>query len=102
MYEAARGTQRPHRPRPQQLTIAGSAPAVAPAPLVVGVLIAKGIPTDPQAPVNSPITGGGQRAGLLRAEWRRRGHTAMRRLRTARAGTARSARRCATACARRA
>ncbi|MFJ6718245.1 MULTISPECIES: hypothetical protein [unclassified Streptomyces] len=101
-YEAARGTQRPHRPRLRQLTIAGSALAVALAPLVVGVLIAKGMAADPHAPVNALITGGGQRAGLPRAEWRRRGHTAVRRLRIAREGTARSARRCATACARRA
>ncbi|MFF1556509.1 hypothetical protein [Streptomyces sp. NPDC058279] len=103
-YEAAPGThlpQPPHRPRLRQVTIAGSALAVALVPLVVGVLIAKGMAADPHTPVNALITGGGQRAGLPRAEWRRRGHTAMRRLRTAREGTARSARRCAAACGRR-
>ncbi|MGW7097959.1 hypothetical protein [Streptomyces sp. NPDC054838] len=98
-YEAARGT---HRPRMQQVSTAGSALAVALVPLVAGILIAKGMAADPHAPVNALITGGGQRAGLPRAEWRRRGHTALRRLRTAREGTTRSARRCAAACGRRA
>ncbi|MEU8437840.1 hypothetical protein AB0F18_34085 [Streptomyces sp. NPDC029216] len=72
------------RPRLRQVTCAGSALAVALVPLVVGVLVAKGMATDPHAPVNALITGGGQRAGLPRAEWSRRGHSAMRRLRTAR------------------
>ncbi|WP_329192930.1 MULTISPECIES: hypothetical protein [unclassified Streptomyces] len=93
--EAARG---PHHPRMQQVATAGSALAVALVPLVVGVLVAKGMSADPHAPVNALIAGGGRRAGLPGAEWRRRGHTAMRRLRTAREGTAR---RCAAARGRR-
>ncbi|MEU8842461.1 hypothetical protein AB0D97_25555 [Streptomyces roseus] len=88
-------TARPRRM--QHVTTAGSALAVALVPLVVGVLVAKGIAADPHAPVNALITGGGQRAGLPRAEWRRRGHATLRRLRTARRLTAR--RRAATACA---
>lgn len=81
-----------NRPRIQQrVTIAGSALAVALVPLVVGVLVARGLAADPHAPVNALITGGGQRAGLPRAEWRRRGHATMRRLRTARRGTVRGA-----------
>ncbi|WP_405495973.1 hypothetical protein [Streptomyces sp. NBC_00096] len=86
-------------PRMQRhVTTAGSALAVALVPLVVGVLVAKGLAADPHAPVNALITGGGQRAGLPRAEWRRRGHATMRRLRTARRGTARG---CAYVCGRR-
>ncbi|MCX5195141.1 hypothetical protein OOK31_14735 [Streptomyces sp. NBC_00249] len=83
---AANGT---HRPRMQHVTTAGSALAVALVPLVVGVLLAKGLAADPHAPVNALISGGGQRAGLPRAEWRRRGQATARRLRTAREGTAR-------------
>ncbi|MFF5703038.1 hypothetical protein ACFY7H_11105 [Streptomyces sp. NPDC012794] len=79
----------PARPRLGHVTAAGSALAVALVPLVVGVLIAKGVAADPHAPVNALITGGGQRAGLPHAEWSRRGHSAVRRLRTARQGTAR-------------
>ncbi|MEU9718320.1 hypothetical protein [Streptomyces sp. NPDC047976] len=84
-------TSAPAAPRPRlgHVTAAGSALAVALVPLVVGVLIAKGVAADPHAPVNALITGGGQRAGLPRAEWSRRGHGAVRRLRTARRGTAR-------------
>ncbi|WP_323187788.1 hypothetical protein [Streptomyces sp. NBC_01264] len=78
------------RPRMQQhVTTAGAALAVALVPLVVGVLVAKGLAADPHAPVNALITGGGQRAGLPRAEWRRRGHATMRRLRTVRRGAVR-------------
>ncbi|MFE2142460.1 hypothetical protein ACFXA3_12045 [Streptomyces sp. NPDC059456] len=88
-----------HRPRRMQhVTTAGSALAVALVPLVVGVLVAKGMAADPHAPVNALITGGGQRTGLPRAEWRRRGHATMRRLRTAHRQTAR---RCASVRARR-
>ncbi|MFF4849389.1 hypothetical protein [Streptomyces sp. NPDC001194] len=75
--------------RMQHVTTAGSALAVALVPLVVGVLVAKGIAADPHAPVNALITGGGQRAGLPRAEWRRRGHATLHRLRTARRLTTR-------------
>ncbi|MFF3864159.1 hypothetical protein [Streptomyces sp. NPDC002209] len=84
---AARTAPRPRRM--QHVTTAGSALAVALVPLVVGVLVAKGMAADPHAPVNALITGGGQRAGLPRAEWRRRGHATMHRLRTARRDTAR-------------
>ncbi|MFD8985153.1 hypothetical protein [Streptomyces sp. NPDC059564] len=72
------------RPRLRNVSAAGSALAVALVPLVVGVLVAKGLAADPHAPVNALITGGGQRAGLPRAEWRRRGHATTRRLRTVR------------------
>ncbi|UQW99773.1 hypothetical protein [Streptomyces sp. RerS4] len=88
-------------PRPARLrrvTAAGSALAVALTPLVVGVLVAKGLAADPHAPVNALITGGGQRAGLPRGEWGRRGHATVRRLRTARSG---AARRCAAVRGRR-
>lgn len=87
-----------NRPHLRRVTTAGAALAVALGPLVVGVLVAKGIAADPHAPVNALITGGGQRVGLPRAEWRRHRHTTARRLRTVRRGTAR---RCAAVCGRR-
>ncbi|MCJ1676738.1 hypothetical protein MTF65_05120 [Streptomyces sp. APSN-46.1] len=86
------------RPRIQHVTTAGSALAVALVPLFVGVLVAKGLGADPLTPVNALISGGGQRAGLPRGEWRRRRYDTMHRLRTARRGTAR---RCAFVCGRR-
>ncbi|MFJ7203466.1 hypothetical protein ACIQWR_08025 [Streptomyces sp. NPDC098789] len=79
-------TTRSRHPRLRNVTTAGSALAVALLPLVVGVLVAKGMAADPHAPVNALITGGGPRAGIPRAEWRRRGHharTTLRRLRPA-------------------
>ncbi|RPF29479.1 hypothetical protein EDD96_6003 [Streptomyces sp. Ag109_G2-6] len=89
-------TSRSPRPRLQRLTCAGSALAVALVPLAVGILAAKGMGADPHAPVNALITGGGRRAGLPRAEWSRRGHGAVRRLRTARQTARRTVRgRCA-------
>ncbi|MET3986942.1 hypothetical protein [Streptomyces sp. PvR034] len=78
---------RSRRPRLRNVTTAGSALAVALLPLIVGVLVAKGMAADPHGPVNALITGGGPRAGIPRAEWRRRGHharTTLRRLRRAR------------------
>ncbi len=86
MHEAPSGAP---RPRMQHVAAAGSALAVALVPLVVGVLLAKGLAADPTAPVNALITGGGQRAGLPRAEWRRRGRATAQRLRTARRDTLR-------------
>ncbi|CAM5336072.1 hypothetical protein SAVIM338S_00991 [Streptomyces avidinii] len=87
---AAATARTANRPRvPRHVTTAGAALAVALVPLVVGVLVAKGLAADPHAPVNALITGGGQRAGLPRAEWRRRGHATMRRLRSARRSTVR-------------
>ncbi|MEU8773692.1 hypothetical protein [Streptomyces sp. NPDC048606] len=80
------------RPRMRHVTTAGSALAVALTPLVVGVLVAKGLGADPHAPVNALISAGGQRAGLPRGEWGRRGRATVRRLRTARGG---AVRRCA-------
>ncbi|MET9700464.1 hypothetical protein ABZY31_26595 [Streptomyces sp. NPDC006529] len=77
---------RTRHPRLRNATTAGSALAVALLPLVVGVLVAKGMAADPHAPVNALITGGGPRAGIPRAEWRRRGQharSALRRLRPA-------------------
>ncbi|MFD7030313.1 hypothetical protein ACFWAR_19960 [Streptomyces sp. NPDC059917] len=81
--DAATRSRHPHL---RNVTTAGSALAVALLPLVVGVLVAKGMAADPHAPVNALITGGGPRAGIPRAEWRRRGHharTTLRRLRPA-------------------
>ncbi|MFD7259798.1 hypothetical protein [Streptomyces sp. NPDC059874] len=86
------------RPRMRHVTTAGTALAVALVPLVVGVLVAKGMGADPMTSVNALISGGGQRAGLPRAEWRCRGHATMCRLRTAR----RTARRVASPRLRRA
>lgn len=93
--------QSAHHPRMRHVTTAGSALAVALVPLVVGVLLAKAMAADPYTPVNALIAGGGRRAGLPRAEWSRRRHDAMNRLRSARHGTAHTARRCAQACGRR-
>ncbi|MER6315405.1 hypothetical protein ABT237_16735 [Streptomyces sp. NPDC001581] len=77
------------RPRMQHVTTAGSALAVALVPLVVGVLFAKAMAADPMTPVNALIAGGGQRAALPRGEWKRRGHSTLRRFRTVRRDTAR-------------
>ncbi|MFJ6698182.1 hypothetical protein ACIQM4_19220 [Streptomyces sp. NPDC091272] len=77
------------RPRTGRVTAAGTALAVAVTPLVVGVLVAKGLSVDPHAPVNALIAGGGRRAGLPRAEWSRRCHTTVRRLKAVRRTTAR-------------
>ncbi|MEW2139360.1 hypothetical protein AB0892_22680 [Streptomyces sp. NPDC005409] len=85
------------RPRMQHVTTAGSALAVALVPLVVGVLLAKALAADPMTPVNALIAGGGQRAALPRGEWKRRGHSTVRRLRAARRDTAR---RCGAVCGR--
>ncbi|MDJ0383118.1 hypothetical protein QMF80_20215 [Streptomyces sp. G-G2] len=63
-------------PGVRHVTTAGSALAVALVPLVVGVLVAKGMAADPHTPVNALITSGGQRARIPRSEWRRRGRTA--------------------------
>ncbi|MCX5205274.1 hypothetical protein OG897_27930 [Streptomyces sp. NBC_00237] len=87
-----------HRPHLRHVTVAGSALAVALVPLVVGVLVAKGMAADPHSSVNALITGGGQRAGLPRSEWRRRRHATVHRIRTARRGAARC---CAHVCGRR-
>ncbi|WP_433543901.1 hypothetical protein ACQPZG_01390 (plasmid) [Streptomyces sp. CA-294286] len=77
------------RPRLRQVTAAGTALAVVLLPLAAGVLVAKGMAADPHAPVNALMTGGGQRAGLPRAEWKRRGHATARRLRSVRHGAVR-------------
>ncbi|CAM5244871.1 hypothetical protein GCM10010329_43760 [Streptomyces spiroverticillatus] len=87
-----------HRTHLRHVTVAGSALAVALVPLLVGVLVAKGMGADPHSSVNALMTGGGPRAGLPRTEWRRRRHATMHRLRTARQG---AARRCAHVCGRR-
>ncbi|MFD3517494.1 hypothetical protein [Streptomyces sp. NPDC058657] len=78
-----------NHPHLRRVTVAGSALVVALGPLVVGVLVAKGIAADPHAPVNALITGGGQRVGLPRGEWQRRRHATAHRLRTARRTCAR-------------
>lgn len=63
----------------QHVTAAGTALAVTLAPLVVGVLLAKTMATDPMTPVNAMVTRGGQPAPLSPAQWRRRGRHALRR-----------------------
>ncbi|MFJ2745157.1 hypothetical protein ACIO3O_36490 [Streptomyces sp. NPDC087440] len=87
-----------HRTHLRHVTVAGSAIAVALVPLLVGVLVAKGMAADPHSSVNALMTGGGQRAGLPRTEWRRRRHATLHRLRTVRRD---AARRCAHVCGRR-
>ncbi|MER5812706.1 hypothetical protein ABT143_31735 [Streptomyces sp. NPDC002033] len=98
--ETAPGAGPGTRPRLRTVSAAGSALAVALVPLVAGVLLAKGLAADPHAPVNALITGGGQRAGLPRAEWSRRGHLTARRLRTVRRDTALRTRRTVSRAAR--
>ncbi|MEV7524280.1 hypothetical protein [Streptomyces sp. NPDC091371] len=96
--ETPRGTTNTAlRPHLQHVTTAGTALAVALVPLVVGVLVAKGMGADPMTPVNALITRGGHCTGLPRAEWRRRGRATMCRLRTARRAAAPRLRRAAPA-----
>jgi len=52
------------------MTTAGAALAVSLAPLVIGVLLAKAMATDPLTPVNALITKGGQAPPLSPAQWR--------------------------------
>ncbi|MEU9624755.1 hypothetical protein [Streptomyces sp. NPDC048155] len=69
----------PHRPRMQHVTTAGTALAVTLAPLVIGVLLAKTMSTDPMTPVNAMVTRGGQSVPVSPAQWRRCGRQALRR-----------------------
>ncbi|MGW2087209.1 hypothetical protein [Streptomyces sp. NPDC001880] len=60
----------PLRPRIQQVTTAGTTLALSLAPLVIGVLLAKTMATDPMTPVNALVTRGGQAVPVSPAQWR--------------------------------
>ncbi|MEE1772421.1 hypothetical protein PUR34_30730 [Streptomyces sp. JV185] len=68
----------PIRPRIQQVTTAGTTLALSLAPLVIGVLLAKTLATDPMTPVNALVTRGGQAAPVSPAQWRGCGRQALR------------------------
>ncbi|MFF8912857.1 hypothetical protein ACF08M_05890 [Streptomyces sp. NPDC015032] len=68
----------PHRPRMQHVATAGTALAVTLAPLVIGVLLAKAMATDPMTPVNAMVTRGAQPVPVSPAQWRRCGRQALR------------------------
>ncbi|MET9660531.1 hypothetical protein [Streptomyces sp. NPDC006510] len=68
----------PLRPRMQQVTTAGTTLALTLAPLVIGVLLAKTMATDPMTPVNALVTRGGQSVPVSPAQWRRCGRQALR------------------------
>ncbi|MFF9349248.1 hypothetical protein [Streptomyces sp. NPDC014734] len=53
----------------QHMTTAGTALAVTLGPLVIGVLLAKTMATDPMTPVNALVTRGSQPVLLSPAEW---------------------------------
>ncbi|MGW1766813.1 hypothetical protein ACWCQL_22420 [Streptomyces sp. NPDC002073] len=78
--DAPPGLRGPRSPRVRHVTVAGTALATALLPVVVGVLLARTMATDPMAPVNALITSGGQRARVSRAELRSCGHRALRRI----------------------
>ncbi|MFF2330591.1 MULTISPECIES: hypothetical protein [unclassified Streptomyces] len=69
----------PLRPRMRHITTTGSALAVSLAPLVLGVLLARTMATDPMTPVNAMVTRGGQAVPLSPTQWRRCGSHALRR-----------------------
>ncbi|MEE1813413.1 hypothetical protein [Streptomyces sp. BE133] len=69
----------PPRPRMQHVATAGTALAVTLAPLVIGVLLAKTMATDPMTPVNAMVTRGGQPVPISPAQWHRCGRHALRR-----------------------
>lgn len=68
----------PLRPRIQQVTTAGTTLALSLAPLVIGVLLAKTMATDPMTPVNALVTRGGQAVPVSPAQWRGCGRQALR------------------------
>ncbi|MFC9627058.1 hypothetical protein ACFTXM_46300 [Streptomyces sp. NPDC056930] len=68
----------PPRPRMQHVATAGTALAVTLAPLVIGVLLAKTMATDPMTPVNAMVTRGGQPVPVSPTQWRRCGRHALR------------------------
>ncbi|MER6102699.1 hypothetical protein ABT115_10305 [Streptomyces sp. NPDC001832] len=69
----------PLRPRMQHAATAGRALAVTLAPLVIGVLLARTMATDPMTPVNAMVTRGGQPVPISPAQWRRCGRHALRK-----------------------
>lgn len=71
----------PLRPRIRQVTTAGTTLALSLAPLVIGVLLAKTMATDPMTPVNALVTRGGQAAPVSPAQWRGCGRQALHRWR---------------------
>ncbi|MES9508906.1 hypothetical protein ABWJ92_21230 [Streptomyces sp. NPDC000609] len=68
----------PLRARMQHVTSAGTTLALALAPLVIGVLFAKTMATDPMTPVNALATRGGQALPVSPAQWRGCGRQALR------------------------
>ncbi|MGW1409930.1 hypothetical protein [Streptomyces sp. NPDC002403] len=68
----------PLRPRIQQVTTAGTTLALSLAPLVIGVLLAKTLATDPLTPVNALVTRGGPAVPVSPAQWRGCGRQALR------------------------
>lgn len=75
---AAMAPDAPHRPRLQHVTTAGTALAVTLAPLVIGVLLAKSMATDPMTPVNAMVTRGGQPVPVSPTQLGRCGRHALR------------------------
>ena len=74
----------PRHPRIRNVTTAGTTLAVTLLPLVIGVLLARTMATDPLTPVNALVTSGGQRARIAPAQWRGYGRGTVRGLRNAR------------------
>ncbi|MFF3956693.1 hypothetical protein ACFYY1_26260 [Streptomyces sp. NPDC001890] len=68
----------PSRPRIQHVASAGTTLALSLAPLVIGVLLAKTMATDPMTPVNALVTRGGQPGPISPAQWRGCGRQALR------------------------
>lgn len=62
----------------QHVATAGTTLALSLAPLVIGVLLAKTMATDPMTPVNAMVTRGGQPVPISPAQWRRCGRQALR------------------------
>ncbi|MEU2158334.1 hypothetical protein ABZ532_25545 [Streptomyces sp. NPDC019396] len=69
----------PRTLRVQHVTVTGMALATALLPLVVGVLVAKSMGTDPMSSVNALITTGGQRARMCPSQLRSCGRSALGR-----------------------
>ncbi|MFE7463186.1 hypothetical protein ACFU6R_03650 [Streptomyces sp. NPDC057499] len=68
----------PPRPRIRHVASAGTALALSLAPVVIGVLLAKTLATDPMSPVNALVTRGGQGVPVPPAQWRGCGRQALR------------------------
>ncbi|MFF2010685.1 hypothetical protein ACFVWY_16655 [Streptomyces sp. NPDC058195] len=68
----------PSHPRIRHVTSAGTTLALSLAPVVIGVLLAKSLATDPMSPVNALVTRGGQGVPVSPAQWRGCGRQALR------------------------